>query len=75
MLVDKKTLRENDGNPSVVHAAPVGGVGIGDTVKIMETNQLGKVIGFENGKAVVDVDGAKQLCEMSQVQKREILLG
>lgn len=75
MLVDKKTLRENDNPSSYVHAAPIGGVTVGDTVKIMETGQIGKVIGFENGKAVIDMGGARQLFEVSQVQKRDILFG
>lgn len=48
---------------------------VGDTVKIRSTGQVGKIVGIDGGRWVVEVSGTRQVCEDYKLEKREILLG
>lgn len=49
---------------------------IGDTVMILETKQVGKIVGFEDGKWKIAVNpGTDILVESAKFEKRELLFG
>lgn len=56
---------------------PQSGLGfrVGDTVQVLSSRQVGKVIGFENGRYKVLVNGAPIMVESSNLERKELLLG
>ena len=46
---------------------------INETVRVKDTGQTGKIVGFENGKW--KVEGVSQLLETSQIEHTQMLFG
>jgi dsDNA-specific endonuclease/ATPase MutS2 len=49
----------------------------GDTVKIMNTGQVGRVVSYDSstGKWHVNVQGSNMMVEEAQIEKKQILFG
>ncbi len=57
------------------HSTTTRRVAIGETVKILNTGQVGEVTGYENGQWIILINGMPERVVESQLQVREILYG
>lgn len=65
MLVQKK-LDENQND---------GFLKNGDTVKVVTSGQVGRIVGFEDGKWLVNINENVVPIDESELEKRQVLLG
>ena len=48
---------------------------VGDTVKVLPSGAVGKIVGFESGRWRVQINNENILYEAAQLERKQILFG